>query len=435
MSTAPTLSSSRFLAVLLANGLLRVAGAAGGALIGFYLAALAVQGRVADALLVGALGVVQNIAELGGAIPVGLLTDRYSARTILVLGALAGAGATQLFGLTSLPAVFFLSQALSGVAGTTGGPPLLALLSDATRGQPVARSRLMGFYQLSFLVGLALGGLVGGLLWDGFGTLAFALLAAVYLLVAALFAWGAAPLPARPQHTSRPAALSGLGAALRDPLLRRLAPAWVAVNAIIGLWFTQIGFLLSGPMVAGQYLPGRFSASQVGLIQLGFAAVFALGILGWTFALERLARLRVLRLGLAAMLLTCLWLFLLNSAGDWPVWLRWLLTGLAAVFVMIESGFTPAALAYLADIADSQAARGATMGIYTLLLGLGNALGAALSGPLAAYLAFNGLIVGTVGLLLVALLSLAFLPEHAGAAPLIAAYPLPDAHKWPYVDE
>ena len=61
--------------VLIANGLLRVANSASGALIGFYLARLAISGRGVDAGLLGVLGLVVNLAELGGAIPFGLLAD------------------------------------------------------------------------------------------------------------------------------------------------------------------------------------------------------------------------------------------------------------------------------------------------------------------------------------------------------------------------
>lgn len=44
----------RLIAVLIANGLLRVANSAGGALAGFYLAHLARQGKPVDATILGA---------------------------------------------------------------------------------------------------------------------------------------------------------------------------------------------------------------------------------------------------------------------------------------------------------------------------------------------------------------------------------------------
>jgi MFS family permease len=81
---------------------MRIAGAAGSVLIGLYLAALVAQGRMFDARLVGALTAVAFGAELVGALPMGLLADARTPRTIMVFGALLGAAAVQMFGLSSL---------------------------------------------------------------------------------------------------------------------------------------------------------------------------------------------------------------------------------------------------------------------------------------------------------------------------------------------
>jgi MFS family permease len=404
--------SGRLLAVLIANALLRIASSAAGALIGFYLAALAREGQAFDAGLVGALGVVVNVAEVAGAVPVGVLTDRWSPRALLVAGALLGAAATQIFGAGAVVLLFYLARALQGVATAAGGPALLAHLADVTRDDAARRGRVMGFYELSLLGGLALGGLLGGQLWEGLATLAFSALAAVYLLAAALFFWGAAtpPTAAAPAHSPAEAPLGGLSRALRDPLLRRLSPAWLAMNAVVGLWLTHISFQLSGPPVAGQFLVGRFTPGQVGAILLGYAVVFGIGVTLWGFLLARMPRVRALRITIAAMLVASAWIYLLNSAEAWPPALRWALTAVLAFTIVVESGFTPAGLAYLADVAGRGEGRGTTMGIYTLLLGLGSALGAGLGGALANVLALNGLILGTAALALVAFFSLALLP-------------------------
>ncbi len=407
--------AGRLLAVLIANGLLRIASSAGGALIGFYLAALARAGRPFDAGLVGALGVVVNVAEVAGALPVGLLADRWSPRALLVLGALLGAAATQVFGLGALVPLFYLARALQGVATAAGGPALLAHLTDVSRGDTARRGRIMSFYELSLLAGLALGGLVGGQLWERFATLAFSMLAAAYLLAAALFGWGAGGGTQAPGAAAAP--LAGLWRALADPLLRRLAPAWLAMNAIIGLWLTHIAFQLSGPPVVGQYLVGRFSPGQVGAILLGYALVFAAGVTLWGFLLARVARVRALRITIAAMLGACLLIYLLNTSAGWPPALRWGVTALLALAIVAESGFTPAGLAYLADVAGRSEGRGAAMGIYTLLLGLGSALGAGLGGALARELALNGLVLGTAALAALALASLGLLPAAGAEAP------------------
>lgn len=407
-----SLNPRRLTAVLIANGLLRVAASAGGALVGFYLAALALQGQPVDSKLVGALGAVVSIAEVAAALPIGVLTDRWSPRALLVLGSLMGAAATQLFGISGAIAVFYMARTLQGVATAAGGPALLAYLADITRDSGATRGRVMSFYELSLLVGLALGGLVGGTLWDGFGQLAFSLLALVYLIAAGLFFWGAEQ-PASGAASHHP--LAGLRRAMADPLLRRLAPAWLAMNAIIGMWLTHIGFQLSGPPAHGQFLVGRFTASQVGYILLGYALVFAAGVTAWGYLLARIPRVRALRITIVGMLLACVWLYVLNTSEAWSPWARWFVVALLIVSVLIESGFTPAGLTYLADVAGQSEGRGAAMGIYTLLLGVGSALGAGLGGWLAESLALNGIILGTVGLALLAVVGLALLPAHADA--------------------
>jgi len=104
--------------------------------------------------------------------------------------------------------------------------------------------------------------------------------------------------------------------------------------------------------------------------------------------------------------------YALNTSESWPLWARWAVVALLIASVLVESGFTPAGLTYLADVAGQSDGRGAAMGIYTLLLGLGSALGAGLGGWLAQSLALNGIILGTVGLARLAVVGLALLYEQ-----------------------
>ena len=413
----------RLSAAILANGLLRIASSTEGVLIGFYLAYLAKMGRPVDAALLGALGVVINGAELLSAIPIGILTDRIPIRAVLVGGALLGAVASQLFGFTGLIVIFYISRALEGISNASSSPPLLVHLTDITQHDPTTRGRVMSFFQVSLLTGIALGGLLAGVLWTAIRVYSFSVLAGIYLLVAVLFYWGVSPRTSpqadgqspNPQTQAPAHALSGLFQALNDPLVRRLAPAWVAMNAIIGLWLTHVSFQLSGLQISGQYLTGRFTPRQVGMILLVYAITFALGVTLWGLVLARMDRLRALRISLIAMLFVCLWLFLLNRPYIWTGRLHMLVLPLAGLSVFIGSGFTPAALSYLADVVAKKEGRGSAMGLYTFLFGLGNLLGAALGGLLAHRYAFNGLVLGTVMLAAVALAGVALLPKPPAA--------------------
>ncbi|MDR3577429.1 MAG: MFS transporter [Anaerolineaceae bacterium] len=413
----------RLSAAILANGLLRIASSTEGVLIGFYLAYLAKMGRPVDALLLGTLGVVINASELISAIPIGILTDRIPIRAILVGGALLGAVASQLFGFTGLIVIFYISRALEGISNASSSPPLLVHLTDITQHDPTTRGRVMSFFQVSLLTGIALGGLLAGVLWTALRIYAFSVLAGIYLLVAVLFYWGVShrpasstatgQSPARPQTPKH--ALTGFYQALSDPLVRRLAPAWVAMNAIVGLWLTHVSFQLSGLPISGQYLTGRFTPRQVGMILLVYAVTFALGVTLWGLILARMDRLQALRISLVAMLFVCLWLFLLNRPFIWTGRLHMLVLPLAGLSVFIGSGFTPAALSYLADVVAKKEGRGSAMGLYTFLFGLGNLLGAALGGLLARRYAFNGLVLGTVMLAAVALAAVALLSRPPAA--------------------
>ena len=78
--------------------------------------------------------------------------------------------------------------------------------------------------------------------------------------------------------------------------------------------------------------------------------------------------------------------------------------------VFVESGFTPAALAYLAEIAEERPEdRGSVMGVYSVLLSVGQLIGGALAAPFAARLGINGLILLTGLLCLVALFTVMLL--------------------------
>ncbi len=95
------------------------------------------------------------------------------------------------------------------------------------------------------------------------------------------------------------------------------------------------------------------------------------------------------------------------------------------VMVMIESGFTPAALVYLSDISEMHAEnRGMVMGLYSFLLGFGQLIGSVLAGPFADKNGVDGLltfmvILGIVSAISVTLLRKDELEQHQGLEPAV----------------
>src|SRR5262249_14302377 len=157
-----------------------------------------------------------------------------------------------------------------------------------TDGNPSLRARVMSYFELSLLAGLALGGLIAAQLWHLLNRRAFAAVASVYVLCAGLLFAGAVGSRG---HGSKEA-ISGVYRALREPSLQRLAPVWLCVNTIIGLWLgpTMI-FLLTQRSQAGQFMAGLYAdrPEQVGWVLLGYSLVFGAGVTAWSFVLPHVS--------------------------------------------------------------------------------------------------------------------------------------------------
>ena len=391
--------------VLLGNALMRIAGGATGVLVGLYLADLSKLGAVGSAALAGTLGAVAFGAELLGAVPLGLMSDAWAPRNLMTAGAVAGAIATQLFGMTGTMigagGIFFVSRTMEGLGAAASAPSLLAHLTDVTDGNPGLRARVMSYFELSLLAGLALGGLFAGELWRALGARAFGAVALCYLLAGALLYFGAA----ESRGYGAENALAGFVRALREPALLKLAPIWLCVNSIVGLWLgPTLAFVLTGSSSSGQYMAGLFADAphQVGWVLFGYSLIFGTGVALWSVVLPHMEMKRVLRIALFAMIGVCLGLYLFNHSQGTNA--RWLIGIATSVCIMVESGFTPAALSLLAGAVGASAGRGAAMGIYSVLLSLGAIVGSLLAGGLASLFAVDGLIYGTLAMAVIALL-------------------------------
>jgi len=420
--TAPSVTAGEFagakerlgLAVL-AHALLRIAAGADGTLVGLYLAALARTHAGVGIGLAGLLAATAYAAELVGSLPLGLAADFFPVRLLMAGGAVASALGTGALALAGNIPLFFASRLVLGTGLAAVTPPLLVALTRTSEQVPSRRARLMGLFELSMLAGLALGGLVGSELWVRLSVMGFALLALLALACAVAFL-----LTATDRRTQAPLrARHGLREALENPIVRRLAPVWLCVNAIVGLWLGPVLiFLLTNPDRGAQFLVGVFAATpaRVGWLLLGYTAVFASGVLLWSLVLAPGRLLGSLRTSLYAMLAACAALFALNHSAHWSAAGRAVLLLITALLVMVESGFTPAALIWLAQALGPIAGKGAAMGVYSVLLGIGAIIGALLAAALGTVWQVDGLLMGTVGLALLALTLLSWIARLGKSA-------------------
>ena len=148
-------------------------------------------------------------------------------------------------------------------------------------------------------------------------------------------------------------------------------------------------------------LPGIFAdqPERIGWLLLGYSLVFGAGVSAWSVILPRMPILRALRIALVRDVRR-----LLGSATaepfrrPSPTPVRWAIGVATALCVMVESGFTPAALSLLAGAVGRTLGRGAAMGIYSALLSIGAIGGSLLAAVLGSRFSMDGLIYGTLAM-------------------------------------
>jgi MFS family permease len=401
-------------ACIAGNLLLRLGNSATGVLMGLVLASVARERGGVPATAVGLLAASFYVAELLGAPIFGSLSDLRGRRVFMLAGPVCGAIAVQLIGwpslLMALPLLLFpmaIGRVIEGLSTATTAPTTLSFLSAETAESPPLRGRVMSWYEMATVVGIGLGFVAAGLLWDHQRHGAFLAVTLVY--AAAFFAFSlVTDAGGRPATLSRhPGAFADV---LRQPRVLRFVPAWICVNTIVGLWFTHSAFQLTGAHREGQFLSGEFTGSSLGASFALFSGAFVLGVFLWGLLIGRRQKTSLMLVTTAGIYVICVALFAINHLGEEDSYLITVLTIVFLLGVVVASGFTPAALAYLADISEEMAEhRGAVMGLYSVMLGLGQLLGGALGGPFAQAGGVDGLILltailGSASLLILVLL-------------------------------
>lgn len=422
---------------------LRLAGASTGLMLAAYLR----QVVHADANIIGLLAAVFYATELFLAPVFGALSDLRGRKPFLVLGPLAGAVAVQIHPLTTIVAVLALGRLLEGLSTAANAPGTLGYLADATAGSgkkaAARRGRVMGLYEISFVVGLVGGGFLGGQLWEHIGVNGFRLISLIYLAAAAVlffFVPESLPSEARAHHLQKQqvvkqaehpikallvSRIHSYSELLKEPALRSFVPAWLAINAVVGLWFTHIQPLLlrvtdanGNPIhqpMGDQLLVGHMTSSEIGWVQGVFGIAFVSGILIWSLLYARIRRTNIMLISVVGLFIVSLAMLGINNNILPGPWGQWPLVPLLLIGVFLESGFTPVALAYLADISETRVEhRGVVMGLYSVFLGIGQFVGGSTGGFFIVGMGFNGLVLATVLLSIVALSAVLWLRTRYG---------------------
>jgi MFS family permease len=353
-------------------------------------------------------------AELIGAPLFGAWSDRYGRKLFIVLGPLFGALAVQITAMTTVVWILIITRLLEGLSTASNAPATLGYISAATSHSPSLRGRVVGFFEIATVGGMAVGLWLGGRLWEAWGapqtfgflhltSPAFALDGLIYIVSLLILAIG---LREAHMDTAVRSRFSSGARVMRRTWLRylrilssprvwRFVPAWLAINAVLGVWLNHVARQLTrAHEFSDQLLTGGFSAREAGSLFAVFAVLFAAGILIWGLVLGRLRKTSVMLIGVGGLAAVGCALLVLNHLPSLASPLAAPLSLVFAVGLLVMSGFTPAALAYLADITEDYAGdRGAIMGMYSVFLGVGQFVGSSLGGPFADWRGMDGVVL------------------------------------------
>lgn len=411
--------SRSILAVLLGTFTLRFSTGLTGGLLVYYLDALPDYGGVkVDSTTVAFLTAGYFVAELVGSPFFGYLSDRFGAHRIMQIGPIFGLIAVLVTAFAVNLWVLGGTRLLEGGAAAASIPSILGYLALATSGNEALRGKAVARFEAATLAGIGFGIVAAGPIFDLLGRNGFLLNALIYLGSFAIYRWGVAELhhEAKPSeaaagdHHLRPTSLDWgrYRRLLRSPRIWLLAPTWIALNAVLGSWATQSVFQLVREPPASfenQLLMQGASPTTVSFVFAGVGLVFLAGLWYWGNRFRQLRRTTIITIGLVGALVMLAALFVLNHSGGWNVAIQAVLALAAAGGLFVMAGATPAALGLLADISESHPAdRGAIMGLYSVFLGIGQILGALVSGPAGDWAGIDGLVISSAGLIVIALL-------------------------------
>jgi len=416
-------------AVIVGSLVLRLAAQTMSQMLQFYFARISSEYHPLSHTTTGLITASFFITELLGSPVFGAMSDRLGRKRFIILGPLLGAVAVQIPAMTIALWLLVVSRLLAGLSTASSIPATLGYISEATSGRPGLRARIMGLFEITFIGGIAAGAVLGGYLWKFFGSTvhighlqlicpAFSVNGLVYLLSLAIFAWGlreygqpqaeaagseSIELGFTPRNAGNGAItitrevrqkLSRYATILRSPTVWDFVPAWLSVNCILGMWINVTPRLLIGKdHFPNQALVGAFTPVKFGNGFAAYALIFALGVLLWSLFIGRYRKTSIMLIAVGGLFVAMLMAYLLNHATSSSNHLTYALTACLLVGFVTLSGFTPAALTYLADITEKYVDdRGSIMGLYTVFLGMGQVVGTTLGGFFATLQGIDGLL-------------------------------------------
>lgn len=323
-------------------------------------------------LAMGIYGLTQAVLQL----PLGMASDRFGRKRVIVLGLLVFAGGSLLAALADSLTGLLLGRALQGAGAVSAA--VTALLADQTR--DAVRTKAMalvgGSIGLMFAVALVAAPVLTAHI--GLSGL-FGLTCALALAGVAVVVWAVPPEPTTHKDTPR-GRLADVWA--HPDLLRLNLGVFVLHTVQLSMWVAVPALLVQAGLPKDHHWQAYLPA-----VVLSFAAM------GGLFALERAGRLRAALLGaIALVLLVQLGLGALAASGAAPT--LWVLGPLLFLFFCGFNALEATQPSLVSRMAPATL-RGAALGSYNTLQSLGLFAGGALGGALVKWAGAPGLFATT----------------------------------------
>jgi len=353
----------------------------------------------------------------------GILSDRRGHWQVMQWGPFFGLVAVIITWATVNIPLILGTRLLEGAATAASIPSILGFIAVATAMDEGLRGKTVARFEAATLAGLLAGFAAAGPIFAVFGPVGFLLNGVLYLVSMSIYRWGVdrtleASLEAPHAKGSSGIDFSRYRRILGQSHVWLIAPTWVAINAVLGLFTTQTIFQLvrrdePDPQFADQLLMGGFEPLQIsaGLVVGGL--LFFAGLIYWGNKFKDLRRTTIILYGVGGGALLVIGAVGINHSADLPTIVLLVLGALAAFGLFVLAGATPAAIGLLADVTEAYPDdRGAIMGLYSVFLGLGQIGGSLIAGVAATALGLDGIFIASMALLILAVVPLVALRRH-----------------------
>jgi len=364
-----------------------------------------------DPLEIAFIDISYSISEMVTAAYFGVLADRIGRKPVMLYGTLLAGITVAVIPISNSTIWLLTIHAIVGLGAAAKVSSTLALISDYA--SPEQRGKLMGFYDYSTISGYIAGFLYGGFFYDYFDISSnlsnvfkcFLSISAPLFVAAVMILVCVIEYEARRERRERRemeiesiSSIKDLKIVLQNEKLRNLLPLWLCITTLFGMASTF------GPVISEE---AGVSGLQTGLLFAAAGTAFGLLQPIWGHISDKIGRTKVLIVGVLSLagLITLIPIIFIafpniKSLTDIPI----PLLALIGMLVIGIGALPPAALASVVDETPEDK-RGPVMGVYSMMLGLGDTLGGLAGGLFVKAFGWIGLIYFAALLVVVALIS------------------------------